>query len=125
MDYIGDCGRFEEELKKHAAVMDVVGGYKLSIHTGLDKFSIYSCIAQHTRYLVHVKTAGTSYLEALHVIAFVRPDLFKDFLNLSRARYEINRASYHVSGTLEKVPASEELSDRQLSGLLDQFGWSR
>ena len=61
----GDSAEFETELAKHAAIMHHFNNYKLSIHTGSDKFSIYSIINQHTNGRVHVKTAGTSHLEAL------------------------------------------------------------
>jgi len=48
VDYIGDRAEFDRELERHAAVMHTIGGYKLSIHTGSDKFSIYPSIASRT-----------------------------------------------------------------------------
>lgn len=121
VDYIGDLTVFNRELKKHAAVMHNIGGYKLSIHTGSDKFSLYPSIAEQTRNLVHVKTAGTSYLEALRVIAAVDKPLFREILDFSRSRYETDRATYHVSGVLEKIPQANLLRDDELPGLFDQF----
>ena len=121
VDYIGDIPEFNQELEKHAAVMHAIGGYKLSIHTGSDKFSIYPSIAEQAHNLVHVKTAGTSYLEALRVVATVEKTFFREILDFSRARYETDRATYHVSGFLGKVPASESLHDKELNDLFDQF----
>ena len=106
VDYIGDVAEFDQELEKHAAVMHAIGGYKLSIHTGSDKFSIYPSIAEQARNLVHVKTAGTSYLEALRVLATVDQPFFREILDFSRSRYETDRATYHVSGVLENVPSA-------------------
>jgi hypothetical protein len=121
VDYIGDLVEFEAELAKHAAIARVVGPYKLSIHSGSDKFSIYPIIARLSDGLVHLKTAGTSYLEGLRAVAQVDPALFREILALTRERYDTDRATYHVSGELAKVPAPDELSDAGLSSLLEQF----
>src|SRR5690606_8751 len=39
IDYVGDLVQFEKELAEHAAIADHFG-YKLSIHSGSDKFSV-------------------------------------------------------------------------------------
>jgi hypothetical protein len=121
VDYIGDLDVFKVELTKHAAIAKALGPYKLSIHSGSDKFSIYPIIAELTDGLVHLKTAGTSYLEALRTIAQVDTVFFRDILTLARERYEIDRATYHVSAELAKVPPQEDVRDADLPGLLDQF----
>ena len=121
VDYIGDLAEFEVELARHAAIARVLGPYKLSIHSGSDKFSIYPIIARHTRGLVHLKTAGTSYLEALRVAAQVEPSLFREILAYATERYPEDRATYHVSAELTKVPAPDTLADSDLSALLNQF----
>jgi len=121
VDYIGDLAELEAQLARHAAIARVLGPYKLSIHSGSDKFSIYSIIARQTRGLVHLKTAGTSYLEALRVVAQVEPPLFREILAYAVERYPEDRATYHVSAQLTKVPAPDALSDADLSGLLEQF----
>jgi hypothetical protein len=121
VDYIGDRDRFEAELARHAAVARVLGPYKLSLHSGSDKFSIYPIVARLTRGRVHLKTAGTSYLEALRALARVRPDMFRQLLTYAIRRYPEDRATYHVSATLERVPAPGDLAAADLPPLLDQF----
>jgi hypothetical protein len=121
VDYIGDLAEFETQLAKHAAVARVLGPYKLSIHSGSDKFSIYPIIARLTQGLVHLKTAGTSYLEALRAVARVAPTLFRDILAYAVERYPQDRATYHVSAELSRVPAPHSLSDDELPDLLNQF----
>ncbi len=121
VDYIGDLKHFEAEFIRHAAIARHFGSYRLSLHSGSDKFSIYAIAAQKTHGLLHLKTAGTSYLEALRVIGMVNPELFRMILTLSIERYEEDRASYHVSGLLEKVGQPEKVHDHDLPGLLDQF----
>jgi hypothetical protein len=118
VDYIGDLNVFETELAKHAAIARTLGPYKLSIHSGSDKFGIYPIITELTDGLVHLKTAGTSYLEALRAVAQVNPALFREIFDLARGRYETDRATYHVSAELARVP---EVDDGGLPSLLDQF----
>jgi hypothetical protein len=101
--------------------MDHFDSYKLSIHTGSDKFSIYPIIARYTHGRVHVKTAGTSYLEALRMVARQRPDLFRAMLDDARAHFAHDRKTYYLDAQLDKVPASNALSDADLPDLLDQF----
>ncbi len=121
VDYIGDLETFERTFAVHAAIARQFGPYKLSLHSGSDKFSIYPIAAHHTQGLVHLKTAGTSYLEALRTIAALDPALFREIYAFARDRYPTDRASYHVSARLEKAPLPQDLSNADLPGLLDQF----
>ena len=109
VDYIGDLDELDAELAKHAAVTAHFGTYKLSLHSGSDKFSVYPLVAKHWGERIHVKTAGTSYLEALRVVAQCKPDLFLKVYSLGRERYETDRHSYHVSARLELLPKTMDL----------------
>ncbi|NLE59068.1 MAG: hypothetical protein GX616_11950 [Planctomycetes bacterium] len=119
IDYKGDLGLFEQSYARHAAIARTLGPYKLSLHSGSDKFSIYPIAARLSEGLVHLKTAGTSYLEALRVIARVNPDLFRRILDFAFGRFDTDKASYHISARIETVPRSEDLSDGQLETVLD------
>lgn len=129
VDYIGDLDVFSVEFSRHAAVARELGPYKLSLHSGSDKLSVYGIAARHTssdsadgaQALVHLKTAGTSYLEALRAVAMLEAELFRDILTFSKACFDTDRASYHISAELAAVPKLEDLSDSELPGLLDQF----
>ncbi len=122
VDYIGDLGELDTNIAGHAAIMrHFRNRYKLSLHTGSDKFGVYPIAMRHTGGFVHLKTAGTSYLEALRLMASVNPALFRQVLDFTRGRYETDRKTYHVSAVLDRVPAAEALSDGDLPGLLDQF----
>ncbi len=73
VDYVGDVAQFEKEFNEDLAVIayavnkyDLPGNLKLSIHSGSDKFSIYEAIRKalsRTGAGIHVKTAGTNWLE--------------------------------------------------------------
>ena len=121
VDYIGDVKQFEKEFARHVAIARALGPYKLSVHSGSDKFSIYPIVARLAGDLVHLKTAGTSYLEALRALASTAPALFREILDFARERYPVDRATYHVSADPAKVPASDQLSDSELAGVLDTF----
>ena len=124
VDYIGDVAGFEEDIEVHAAIARTVspqGPYKLSLHSGSDKFSIYPAFARQTGGLAHLKTAGTSYLEALRTVAVLDPKLFRDVYDFSCTRYEEDRASYHVSASLEQAVQSEDVPDEELPALLEHF----
>jgi len=116
VDYIGDLDELNAELAQHAAVTAHFGTYKLSLHSGSDKFSIYPLVGKHWGERIHVKTAGTSYLEALRVVAQCEPDLFLKIYSLGRERYETDRHSYHVSARLDLLPKTGDLPS-----LLDDF----
>jgi hypothetical protein len=121
VDYIGDLREFEADAAGHAAIARALGPYKLSLHSGSDKFSVYGIVAAQARGLVHVKTAGTSYLEALRAVATIDPDLFRDIYVLARERYEVDRASYHVSARLDRAPEPCVLQGERLRTVLDEF----
>lgn len=121
VDYIGDLQNFERELALHTAVQKLFGDYKLSIHSGSDKFSIYPLFARYTEGKVHLKTAGTSFLEALRVFALTSPSFFRQIMQFSLQHYEHDRRTYHVSAKVEKVPDIHQLNDNELPDLLNQF----
>jgi hypothetical protein len=109
VDYIGDLRALDAELEKHAAVTAHFGTYKLSLHSGSDKFSVYPLVAKYWGERIHVKTAGTSYLEALRVLAKYETDLFAEIYSLGQERYEVDRHTYHVSAQLDLLPKSNDL----------------
>ncbi len=121
VDYIGDLDAFRRTFAQHVAVAEAFGPYKLSLHSGSDKFSIYPIAAELAGDLVHLKTAGTSYLVALEVIARYNPSLFREILDFARERYEVDRATYHVSAHVNNVPTSADLSDEDLPLVIHQF----
>lgn len=105
IDYRGDLECFEAQLRQHAAVAKFAGPYKISVHSGSDKFTAYPVIGRVCGRHLHVKTAGTSYLEALRVVARTKPDLFAEIAAYSRSRFDTDKASYHISTTSRDIAA--------------------
>jgi hypothetical protein len=75
VDYVGDLGKFTEEFSSDVAVIafavrncGMASNLKLSVHSGSDKFSLYGPIHRTLKKFdagVHLKTAGTTWLEEL------------------------------------------------------------
>lgn len=111
IEFQGDKQLFCKTLRTHAVIARSVGPYKLCFHCGSDKFSLYEDLAQITSGLFHVKTAGTSYLEALRVAARHERKLFRRIVDFSRQRFERDKATYRVSTRLTDVPCAAAIAD--------------
>lgn len=119
IDYIGDNSLFEKEFKIHAAIADYFG-YKLSIHSGSDKFSVFHAIGKYTNGHFHLKTAGTNWLEAMKVIAKHEPALYREIHQYALdSAFEKASKYYHVTTNLNNIPPLDTLSDAQLPELFD------
>jgi tagaturonate epimerase len=105
IDYKGDLKKFEKQLRVHAAIADEYGPYKISIHSGSDKFSIYPIIGRVCGTRLHLKTAGTNYLEALRAVCRVDPKLFGEIAAYAQTRFAQDKQSYHISATDAGVAA--------------------
>jgi hypothetical protein len=119
IDYKGSIDTFREDFAAHAAIARGLGLYKMSLHSGSDKFSIYEAAAELTRGAVHLKTAGTSYLEALRTLAQVEPELFREIFRFALEHYDADRASYHVSASLARARRFDVTSHEDLRAALD------
>ena len=117
VEHIGDLDELKRDFEIHAAIARTLGPYKLSLHSGSDKYSTYPLIAEATQGMVHLKTAGTSWAEALRVIAHQDPDLMRQVLVLALDSFEANRKSYHLSCDPARIPTDP--TDDQVARLMD------
>jgi len=95
VDYVGDVGQFAKEFEQDLAVIafaveefGLPARLKLSVHSGSDKFSIYGPMRDALRKFdagVHLKTAGTTWLEELIGLATAGGD----GLQLAKEIYKI------------------------------------
>ncbi len=117
IDYIGDIRQFREELRIHQVIADHFG-YKISVHSGSDKFSIFPSVAELTGGHFHLKTAGTNWLEAMKVIAFHDPVLFRRVHTYAlNEAFEKARQYYHITPDLLTIPDIGTLRDDELPEL--------
>jgi len=109
-----DLRKFEDSIKEHSLIAGKMGPYKLSVHSGSDKFTAYPLISKYTQGMFHVKTAGTSYLEAVKVIAQHDSSLFRKMHQRALATFGKNRLSYHLTTNLSNIPSIRELSQAEV-----------
>ena len=120
IEYIGNVKEFTKEFSLHAAIAKEIGGYKLSLHTGSDKFSVYPIFFQETDGLCHIKTAGTSWLEEVKVIAMKNPELYREVHRFALKNFEKDRASYNLTTDLSRIPYIDTIADDELINLFKQ-----
>jgi hypothetical protein len=119
IDFKGDLDQFREEYVEHLAIADKFGGYKLSVHSGSDKFSVYEVVGSLNLGAVHVKTAGTSYLEALRTISVCDPEFFREIMSFSLERFNEDKKTYHISADLSKIEDPQNVAKEELPDYLD------
>jgi hypothetical protein len=119
IDYVGNLSQFEEEIKIHTVIARHFK-YKLSIHSGSDKFTVFPSIGKETKGIFHVKTAGTNWLEAMRVVAMTEPCLYREIHKYALSAFDEARKYYHVTTDISKIPDVDKLSDKELPELFNQ-----
>jgi len=126
VDYVGDVDQFAREFEEDILVIQqaiiefgLPKNLKLSVHSGSDKFSIYKPIRELTKKYntgVHVKTAGTTWLEELIGLA----EAGNEGLELAKAIYAkaLNRFdeltgpyATVIDVQIEALPTAENVND--------------
>ena len=125
VDYVGDIDHFAREFEEDLLVLDfsiqefnLPAGLKLSVHSGSDKFSIYpimgNLIQKHNKG-IHVKTAGTTWLEEAIGLSMAGGDslqLVKDIYYGALHRYDELAGPYAtvIDINRDALPAAEDLA---------------
>jgi hypothetical protein len=128
VDYVGDLAAFEREFADDIAVLAFAAaryglpeGVKLSVHSGSDKFSLYPVIRRtlaRTGAGVHLKTAGTTWLEELIGLA----ESGGDGLALARELYAT--ALEHVAELCAPYAAVIDIDPARLPAAAEVGAWS-
>jgi len=124
VDYRGDINKFEKEFEEDLLVMDhavkefgLPENLKLSVHSGSDKFSIYPAIGKLIKKYnkgVHVKTAGTTWLEEVIGLALAGNEaleLAKNIYTKAYNRFDELCKPYATVIDIDKnyLPTNEEI----------------
>ena len=120
VDYRGNLRNFQDQLYQHVLIAQDYGKYKISIHSGSDKFSVFPYIGKLAKGGLHLKTAGTSWLEAMRLIARLNPSLYREMHRFALSTFKEAAKLYHVTTDLNRIPNLEKLQDQELPTLLDQ-----
>ena len=121
VDYIGDINKFASELKKHFQIMSLLGPYKIGLHSGSDKFRIYPTASDILGQYFHLKTSGTSYLEALKVIAECDLELLKEISKFCIIKYQEDRKSYFVSADVNRFPNFDNIRKNDIDEIFENL----
>jgi len=120
VNYRGNLKNFRDQFYQHVLIAQDYGNYKISIHSGSDKFSVFPDMGKLARGGLHLKTAGTSWLEAIRLIAHVDPSLYREMHRFALSVFKQAAELYHVTTDLNRIPDLEKLQDRELPALLEQ-----
>lgn len=119
IDYIGDIKQFEKEFEVHANIAKEFG-YKISVHSGSDKFATFSIVGKYTDGIYHVKTAGTNWLEAMRVVAQEDPSLYREVHKFALSVLPEARKYYHIGADENTIPDVDTLPDSELPNLMSR-----
>lgn len=128
VDYVGDLARFETEFNDDLAVIahavktyGLPDSLKLSVHSGSDKFSIYPIIKkaiQRTGAGLHIKTAGTNWLEEVIGLA----EAGGDALELAKTIY--SKALEKKDALCEPYATVIDINDANLPSAESVSSWT-
>ena len=128
VDYVGDLVQFEKEFNEDLAVIDhavkrygLPASLKLSVHSGSDKFSLYPIIRRalaRTGAGLHLKTAGTTWLEELIGLAEAGGD------GLALAKEIYTYALEHVDELCAPYASVIDIKRDKLPSAAVVKGWS-
>jgi hypothetical protein len=127
VDYVGDLEGFAREFASDVAVAAAAAkafglppGLKLSVHSGSDKFSIYPAIRRACSTFgagVHVKTAGTTWLEEVGALAAAGGE------GLAAAKGIYAEAHAHYDELAAPYAAVIDIDPAKLPGPDEAAGW--
>jgi hypothetical protein len=128
VDYVGDLKQFEQEFNEDLAVIafairqyGLPPSLKLSVHSGSDKFSIYEPMRKALKKFnagIHIKTAGTTWLEELIGLA----EAGGDGLEIAREIYAY--AFEHVDEFCAPYASVIDIDKSKLPRTVVVNGWS-
>ena len=128
VDYVGDVAQFEREMALDVAAIahavkqyGLPGNLKLSIHSGSDKFSIYPAIHRTMQRFdcgMHLKTAGTTWLEELIGLAEAGGE------GLALAKEVYAEALAHREELCAPYATVIDIDPAQLPSAAEVRGWS-
>ena len=128
VDYVGDLQQFEKEFNEDLAVIafaiqkyGLPPSLKLSVHSGSDKFSIYEPMRRALKKFgagLHLKTAGTTWLEELIGLA----EAGGDGLDMAREIYAY--AIEHVDEFCEPYKTVIDIDKNKLPTAAIVNGWN-
>lgn len=120
IDYRGDIQIFRAQFEEHVSIAENFKQYKISVHSGSDKYSVFNIIGKLSNMKIHVKTSGTSWLEALRVIACKNPNLYREIHKKALNNFPKASSYYHVDCNINRIVNIDSVPDEQLVKYLEE-----
>jgi len=118
--YRGDPVALTRAVRAHQSLCEERGGYRLSLHSGSDKFSVYPLFSEATKGRLHVKTSGTSWAQAVRALAQETPQLVRELYPICLASLADAKKAYHVS--IDRTDFPDEPPDDMLRFVSEPAG---
>ena len=119
IDYIGDTEAFSENLKAHNEIAKQFG-YRISVHSASDKFKVFPSVFRETEGRFHIKTSGTSWLEAVRTIARKEPSLYRRMHDCALKHIDDAKLFYVVHCDISQIPPLDTVTDAMLPEYLEK-----
>lgn len=119
VDYIGDIDEFEKQFRVHCLIAREFGGYKVSVHSGSDKFAVFPVVGRETGMRLHLKTSGTSWLEGLRTLALYDPQTYRSIHAFATEYYPTALTHYHITADFDSIRPLDQVSDAELPQYLE------
>jgi hypothetical protein len=115
-----DREAFRAQFYRHVLIAEDYGSYKISIRSGSDQFPLLPDMGELSKGSLHLKTVGTSWLEAIRLVALTNPSLYRQMHRFALSIFNQASRGYRVRTDLTQIPKLEDLRDQELPALLDQ-----
>lgn len=117
IDYQGSRSDLEDFITIHSEIARTLGPYKIGLNWGSEKFSMLPLLVRHAGELIHIKTFGASYLEALRVVSRADAELFRKIVDLSRQAAVNAAANARFSTDFSKIADCHQVTDSDLESV--------
>lgn len=117
IDYIGNIDNFINILKIHKEISDYFSIYKLSLHSADDKLRVIGPFSQILEGRFHIKTSGSTWMEALRTISQCDTSLFKKIIGLALVNARENSKAYFIDLDFKRL--QDLLNTKNLEELIE------
>jgi len=119
VDLRRDRETFRRQFYHHVLIAEDYD-YKISVHSENNPFQLLEQLEELSKGALHLKTSGTSWLEAMRLVALVHPLLYREMHSFALSEWNEASEADRVTADLTRIPKLDGLSDEDLPSLLDQ-----
>jgi len=110
---------FRRQFYQHTLIAQDYGNYKISIHSESNRLPVLSERGGFSNGSLYLKTAGTSWLEAMRLVALRNPSLYREIHRYALSLFVEGSKRYPLTTDPSQIPNLQELQSQELSRLFD------